>query len=592
MVRCRQQRHRQRRRQAQTRRLEQHLSYTPLQPPSSLVWIVFVSSWWFLVCFLIGNTGVDDRTGSSFVVVESFLIRPPAVARPTLLSEHRFLLHVLNNSNDKVTSNDGTDNSENENECYDLAVIGAGVVGVQAALVASSAPYHKKVCIIDAPRESGMLMNEETEEDLSIGGPTGLFSKALRDTSKRIRVSSLRGMGLREDSVWNEITQSCVDLAQSNAQDIRRQLQYANVRCVDGYASFHDSGETNSLSVATAAPTPMDNDGGTSTETTAAKTVVHAKNILIASGSKPYRPDGIPFDDGAGKKRIFDSDTINTLSYLPRSVVITGSGIIAIEFAKIFRNLGSDVTILIRDRVPRNALMKIGLDKDVAATLIADLVRSGIKIEKGCQAKSFDVPSFNNNNDSALRAPIKISLEPIDPDGGSNDGQMPPGRRTEISCDAYLAAVGRKPNTDKLNLQAAGIDLDKYGDIIIDSSLSTTAEAGNVYAAGDVLGRPFLASTGVAQGIAAVASMFGDPSSCQEEEQEEATPTAAGTNVRPNDGGGGVKCDGDVGPDGLCIDGDISLAGESFDPKSLASNPFVFPTGMERHDLLTNVYST
>jgi glycine/D-amino acid oxidase-like deaminating enzyme len=80
---------------------------------------------------------------------------------------------------------------------YDLAVIGGGVVGVQAALAAASSPYSKKVCLIDAPRESGVLMNED--EDLSIGAPTGLFGKALRDTSKRIKVSTLRGMGLRED---------------------------------------------------------------------------------------------------------------------------------------------------------------------------------------------------------------------------------------------------------------------------------------------------------------------------------------------------------------------------------------------------------
>lgn len=82
---------------------------------------------------------------------------------------------------------------------YDLAVMGGGVVGVQAALAAASSPMNKKVCLIDAPRASGMLMNEATGEDLSLGAPTGLFSKALRDTSKRIKVSTLRGMGLREE---------------------------------------------------------------------------------------------------------------------------------------------------------------------------------------------------------------------------------------------------------------------------------------------------------------------------------------------------------------------------------------------------------
>jgi NAD(P) transhydrogenase len=87
--------------------------------------------------------------------------------------------------------------SSDGDDSYDLAVIGGGVVGVQAALAAASSPYSKKVCLIDAPRESGVLMNED--EDLSIGAPTGLFGKALRDTSKRIKVATLRGMGLRED---------------------------------------------------------------------------------------------------------------------------------------------------------------------------------------------------------------------------------------------------------------------------------------------------------------------------------------------------------------------------------------------------------
>jgi len=84
-------------------------------------------------------------------------------------------------------------------QTFDLAVIGAGPVGVSAALLAARGPYHKKVVLIDAPRASGMLMDERSGEDLSLGGPTGLFSKALRDTGKRISVSSLKGMGLRDD---------------------------------------------------------------------------------------------------------------------------------------------------------------------------------------------------------------------------------------------------------------------------------------------------------------------------------------------------------------------------------------------------------
>ena len=92
------------------------------------------------------------------------------------------------------------------------------------------------------------------------------------------------------------------------------------------------------------------------------------------------------------------------------------------------------------------------------------------------------------------RAPIKIVLE------ACATGDVSLESEKIIKCDAYLAAVGRKPNTSNLNLAAAGIKTDKYGCLLVDSSFRTTAEEGNVYGAGDVLGRPFLASIGVGQG--------------------------------------------------------------------------------------------
>jgi pyruvate/2-oxoglutarate dehydrogenase complex dihydrolipoamide dehydrogenase (E3) component len=221
------------------------------------------------------------------------------------------------------------------------------------------------------------------------------------------------------------------------------------------------------------------------------------------------------------------------LSFLPKSIAITGSGVIAVEFARIFRNLGADVTLIIRDKVPRNALMKIGLDKDIAATLVADMVRSGIKIERDAQVGKFVVPKDNN------QAPLTISLE------AKGGGPRPLDHTTEVKAHAYLAAVGRIPNTSKLNLHTVGIELDEYGGIVVDSRLCSTAKCGNVYAAGDVVGRPFLASTGTAQGIAAVNAMF-----CQAE--------------------------GDVS----CVIGGPSQTGISFDPASLASNPFAVPCGI------------
>jgi pyruvate/2-oxoglutarate dehydrogenase complex dihydrolipoamide dehydrogenase (E3) component len=96
-------------------------------------------------------------------------------------------------------------------------------------------------------------------------------------------------------SIWNEIINSCADLASTNAQDIRRQLEDAGVELIEGLASFPDSGGTKSMFVST----------GTGNKSSV--TTVNADKFLIASGSKPFRPSGIPFDG----YRVFDSDSIN-----------------------------------------------------------------------------------------------------------------------------------------------------------------------------------------------------------------------------------------------------------------------------------------
>lgn len=165
------------------------------------------------------------------------------------------------------------------------------------------------------------------------------------------------------------------------------------------------------------------------------------------------------------------------------------------------------------------------------------MIRCGIKIERGCQVGDFVVPRNP-------RMPMTIELR--EKGGGDRKG----GLATQLKCDAYLAAVGRKPNTGNLNLQAAGISVDSYGGILVDSRLCSTASKGNVFAAGDVVGRPFLASTGVAQVKAAVVNMFGDTI---------------------------PQCDEN---DPSCVVDGISQVGMAYDPASLASNPFAFPTGV------------
>mmetsp|Transcript_77268 Transcript_77268/g.153315 ORF Transcript_77268/g.153315 Transcript_77268/m.153315 type:complete len:316 (-) Transcript_77268:149-1096(-) len=179
------------------------------------------------------------------------------------------------------------------------------------------------------------------------------------------------------------------------------------------------------------------------------------------------------------------------------------------------------------------------MDIDVAATLIKDLVSSGIRVEKNCEVVSFDVPD--------LTKPVQLSL------GAPGGSKRPPGTTCLLKVDAYLAAIGREPNVADLEVENAGIDCDKYGNIILSGPTMQTSVS-HIYAAGDVVGRPFLASTGVAQGISAVRHMFG---------------CAYGSKV-------GISAN----TSGSIEDGSLAASGDAFDPGSIASNPFAFPNSI------------
>ena len=209
------------------------------------------------------------------------------------------------------------------------------------------------------------------------------------------------------------------------------------------------------------------------------------------------------------------------------------------------------MSLIIRDKSPKNALMKIGLDKDIAATLVADLVRCGIKIEKGAQVKRYEV-----SQQPKQLTPVKLFLE------ATGGGSRPTGSTKEIICDTYLAAVGRKPNTNSLNFASVGIEVDAYGSLIVDSNLATTDPKKNVYAAGDVLGRPFLASTGVAQGVAAIQNMF----------REDLPPTTTNNISYPQNNNNDDECDSD--------EDSMEEGKNNCDPLSLSKNPFAFPTAI------------
>jgi Pyridine nucleotide-disulphide oxidoreductase len=220
------------------------------------------------------HAGSPTLLSSSNNWFQSWLEPPPSIKKVTAASSQKNIVPTAN---------------------YDLIVIGGGVVGVTAALTASNSPYNiPNILLVDAPNESGALFVKG--QDLSLGAPTGLFSKALRDTSKRINVASLQSMGLRSDSIWNEIVQNCLDLANQNAQDILRQLQQQTT---------NSSTLTYQQGLVKFMPTNTASSPCIMIESEGKVQYVTGTNILIATGSSPFKPASIPFDN----ERIFDSDS-------------------------------------------------------------------------------------------------------------------------------------------------------------------------------------------------------------------------------------------------------------------------------------------
>ena len=198
-----------------------------------------------------------------------------------------------------------------------------------------------------------------------------------------------------------------------------------------------------------------------------------AQTIVIATGSRPYRPPAVDFNHS----RIYDSDTILKLNHDPRHIIIYGAGVIGCEYASIFRGLGAKVDLVnTRDR------LLAFTDAEVSDALSYHFWNSGIVIRH-----NEELAKVETRSDCVIF-------------------HMESGKKMQADC--VLFANGRTGNTDKLNLQAIGLEADGRGLLKVDENYRTQID--NIYAVGDVIGYPSLASAAFDQGrIAATAILHG-----------------------------------------------------------------------------------
>jgi NAD(P) transhydrogenase len=333
---------------------------------------------------------------------------------------------------------------------HDFVVIGSGPSGRRAAIQA--AKLGKSVLVVEKGRRVG-----------GVSVHTGTIpSKTLRETVLNLSGWRERGFYGRAYRVKKDIAapdlMARLHMTLNHEVDVlEHQFARNGVRTMEGTARFLDP---HRIAVATA----QGNDE-----------IVEGERFLIAVGTRPHRPPDVPFDG----VRVLDSDEIVDLARLPRSLTVVGAGVIGVEYATIFSALDVSVSLV----EPRATFLDF-IDHEIIDEFTHQLRDRGVTLRCGSKITG-------------------ITLE-----DGSPVTTLESGRR--IRSEMLLYAAGRMGASDSLDLAACGIETDARGRLKVDPKTFQTTVP-HIYAAGDTIGFPSLASTSMEQGRIAACHAFGIP---------------------------------------------------------------------------------
>jgi NAD(P) transhydrogenase len=335
-------------------------------------------------------------------------------------------------------------------QTFDLVVIGSGPAGQKGAIAA--AKLRKRVAVIDRTlMMGGVCVHTGTIPSKSVREAifqlTGHTVKAFYNNNYR---------GMRDVSV-HELAFRVNAVIARETDVIRAQLKRNGVTVFQGTAEF-------------AGPHTVDVQGES------AKITLHGEHILIACGTRTAHNADIPFDG----TRIIDTDQLIQLAGLPKEMIVVGAGVVGLEYASFLAALGVEVTLV--DQRP----------------VILDFVDREI-----VDALSYHLRQL----DTVFRLGEKVTHVGVDPQRDRVFAELESGKK--ILADGLLYAVGRQANGDQLRLEAAGVKADSRGKVSVNLHFQT--DVPHIYAAGDVIGFPALASTSMEQGRLASSHMFGLP---------------------------------------------------------------------------------
>lgn len=332
---------------------------------------------------------------------------------------------------------------------YDLLCIGSGPAGQRAAVQA--AKLGKRTAIV----ERGHLIGGVCVDTGTI--PSKTFREAVLTVMDRTGLKEEFGRPVsRHRPSAQALMARVAEVEDRQAEIIRDQLQRNDVTVFTGEASFHDA---HTVAVA--------KDGHAR--------AVKAANILIAVGTMPAPPPGMR----AEPNLVVTSDELLQITILPRRFTVVGAGVIGIEYASMFAALGIDVTVVDKRERPLEFL-----DAELVDELLHQMRNAGVTFRFGEAVERLEVVEKPSPG-------VLIFLES--------------GKR--LVSDLTLFSAGRQGATDRLNLSAAGLKADERGRLMVDREYRT--DVPHIFAAGDVIGFPSLATTSAEQGRLAACAAFG-----------------------------------------------------------------------------------
>ncbi|MEM7194520.1 MAG: Si-specific NAD(P)(+) transhydrogenase [Pseudomonadota bacterium] len=331
---------------------------------------------------------------------------------------------------------------------YDIIILGSGPAGKTAAI--QSAKLGKNVALIDGMEQVGGVCVH-----------TGTIpSKTLRETV--LNLTGWRERGFYGRSYRAKADISAGDLMQRLNMTLQSEVDILEDHLVrNGVDTYHGHGRfTDNVTV------EVDTNNGDVVE-------LSASSIVIAVGTRTYRPDYVPFNG----ETVIDSDEVTCMKTLPRSLTVIGAGVVGVEYANIFSTLDINVTLV----EPRDTMLDF-IDDEVLMHFRHDIVDEGMRLQFGQKVEKIETRKSG-------RCVVRLES------------------KRAIASDMVLFAAGRVGNTDKMGLDKVGLETDHRGRLKVNEHFQTAVP--NIYAAGDVIGFPSLASTSLEQGRAAALHALG-----------------------------------------------------------------------------------